>query len=66
MKKIEKVIENCNECRHYKKYVWDGSNCDFAFICTLKPQLLCLTGSKSTFIQDFSPNCPLEDYIEKS
>jgi len=65
MRKIEAVIENCNDCRYYKKYNRPNSEYELAYICILKPQLLFITSSKDTHIQDFSPNCPLEDYIEK-
>jgi hypothetical protein len=62
MKKIESVIERCNDCRFYKKYIRPNGEKEFAYICILKPQLLVLTDSKDDFIQDFSPNCPLETY----
>lgn len=63
MRKIETVIENCNECKFYKKYEQLSQSKEFAYVCVLKPQLLSMTSSSDEYIQNFSPNCPLENYI---
>ncbi|MFX1667876.1 hypothetical protein JZ968_06795 [Riemerella anatipestifer] len=77
MKKIESVIESCDDCRYSKEFQEVGGNTDFVLICTRfdeiekdleeahqKSFMLARTTNKikGHIGVDIPSNCPLEDY----
>ena len=69
MEKIERIIEECNDCRYKRRYKWEGSNCDFLDVCCYREEhtlneasVLLITGNSDTHIIEIPANCPLEDY----
>ncbi|MDY3529166.1 hypothetical protein PG593_05185 [Riemerella anatipestifer] len=77
MKKIESVIESCDECRYSKEFQEVGGNTDFVLICTRldeteedfdelyhKSFMLAraINKIKGHIGVDIPSNCPLEDY----
>lgn len=70
MKKIEKIVELCNDCVHCLLLKSDLTNHNSAAICTNKnakePFLLMCSdlekNVKSSYQLEIPANCPLEDY----
>ncbi len=76
MKKIAKVINDCNECQHCKKFQSTSDNHTSVYCCVYETDdesklapafLLDLSTSKGRCTIEIPNNCPLEDYkpIEK-
>lgn len=73
-KKIERVIDCCNNCRYCKEFQYVNSNCDFTLICCPEDDdgndlgdksFLIARGHKSlkhSEIIEIPKQCPLEDY----
>jgi hypothetical protein len=73
MRKIERIIDNCNDCRYSRAYSWAGSNCDWVLICfhtdtntgglDAHPIVLATnSGSNFTITVEIPKNCPLTTY----
>ncbi|MGP2571120.1 hypothetical protein ACT4R9_10055 [Ornithobacterium rhinotracheale] len=69
MKKIEKIIENCTDCRFSKEFQEMDGNTDFVLVCTKSEEKSFLIVRTDQKIKDFMnvgipENCPLENYTE--
>ncbi|MHA3045979.1 hypothetical protein JSO59_001220 [Riemerella anatipestifer] len=77
MKKIEKIVDSCNDCRFAKEFESINCNTDFVLICTRFDEIeedLQVSHQKSFMLArasrkikgyigvDIPDNCPLEDY----
>jgi len=62
--KIENVINSCNSnCRYFQKFITEIDNHTTAYICRIKPHLICIESNRNTnYNYDFPCFCPLEDY----
>jgi hypothetical protein len=75
MKKIENIIDSCNQCKHCKAMVSEKSNSFYAAICNYQSEfdeekevppmvLHTSTDSSKNYCLDIPDNCPLETYSE--
>jgi len=63
-KKIERVIDKCGtNCRYFEKFITEKDNHTTAYICTIKPMLICTESSRHySGGYDFPCFCVLENY----
>lgn len=74
MRKIEKIVETCNECVHCRLVKSDSDNHNSATICTNEnaetPFLLMYSNTDRNVLTSYDlkipDNCPLEDYQPKN
>jgi hypothetical protein len=62
--KIERVIDKCSsDCRYFQKFITENDNFTTAYVCRVKPSLICIESDrKSQYAYDFPSFCVLEDY----
>nr|DAK84132.1 MAG TPA: hypothetical protein [Caudoviricetes sp.] len=70
MKKIESIIDSCNECRYCIRYNRPDQNFGCAFICENAEKLICID-SRTNHTHLCEPGClpewcPLENYNSKN
>ena len=72
MKKIERVINNCTDCRFLRTYEWPCTNYNYLDVCFFEnensifsPFVLAIRTNRDVHIIEIPSNCPLENYIKK-